>query len=53
MTDYYDVTGAPAANSFGASATIRAEFQAIQDGISSKLPALTGNANKIPINPKS
>ena len=47
MTDYYNVTGAPASNSQGSSATMRAEFQAIQDGISSKLPALTGNGSKI------
>lgn len=47
MSDYYNVTGAPSANSQGSSATMRAEFVAIADGISAKLPALTGNALKI------
>lgn len=47
MSNYYDVTGAPAASSFGSSAIIRAEFQAIEDGISDKLPPLTGNGDEI------
>lgn len=47
MTDYYDPTGAPATNSLADSATMRAEFTAIQSGISNKLPALTGNGGEI------
>lgn len=47
MTDYYDPTGSPASNSAGDSATIRAEFAAIQSGISDKLPPLTGNAGEV------
>ncbi len=46
MTDYYDPTGAPATSSFGDSATIRAEFAAIQSGISNRLPPLSGNGGE-------
>jgi hypothetical protein len=41
--DFYNVTGAPSQGSFGASATLRAEFAAIAAGMD-KLPALSGNA---------
>lgn len=47
MTDYYDPSGSPAANTFGDSATIRSEFSSIQSGISNKLPPLTGNGLEI------
>ena len=47
MSDYYDVTGAPGTGTFGASSTIRAEFQAIEDGLTDKLPTITGNASKL------
>ena len=47
MSDYYNSGSAPSNGSFGSSAVIRAEFDAIETGISDKLPALTGAANKI------
>ena len=47
MTDWYDPTGAPVTASSGSSATMRSEFTAVQSGISNKLPALTGNADKL------
>lgn len=47
MSDYYNSGSAPSNSSFGSSAVIRAEFDAIETNISDKLPALTGAANKI------
>lgn len=45
--DWYEATGVPAARSLLNSADMRAEFAAIDTGISDKLPALTGNGSKI------
>lgn len=47
MTDYYDVGGAPADGSHGDSVVIRNEFKAVQDGISKKLPVISGNPSKV------
>jgi hypothetical protein len=47
MSDYYDVGGVPSFGAPGDSSPIRNEFKAVQDGISNKLPALSGNALKI------
>jgi len=44
--DFYNATGAPATGSPGSSATVRAEFASVVAGFD-KLPALTGNADKI------
>lgn len=44
--DWYAKTGAPGDNSQGSSATIRAEFSAIQTALD-KLPTLTGNGGKL------
>jgi hypothetical protein len=44
--DYFNTTGAPATGSPGASSVMRSEFAAIVTGFD-KLPALTGNANKL------
>lgn len=44
--DWYQATGTPAANSALSSASMRAEFALIQ-AATDKLPALTGNANKV------
>lgn len=46
IAEYYDHTTVPATSSSLSSATIRAEFQAVQDGISAKLPDLATNGNK-------
>jgi len=43
--EYYDSTNAPAQNSVGSSATMRAEFNAVEAGFG-KLPDIAGNANK-------
>lgn len=43
--DYYDSSGTPASGASGASAPIRAEFDAIEAGFA-KLPTLTGNGGK-------
>ena len=45
MSEYYTVTGNPAANSAGSSSLIRSEFSLIDAGFA-KLPTLSGNANK-------
>lgn len=45
-TDYYDATGFPAQGAALTSAPMRAEFAAIQSGLSAKLPALSSNASK-------
>jgi len=42
--EYYDSTGAPSTGSHGASATMRAEFDAIEAGFI-KMATLAGNAN--------
>lgn len=44
-TEYYTPTGVPATGSDGDSDLVRNEFSAIKDGISEKLPDLTGNNN--------
>lgn len=44
-SDYYNPTGAPDAGSAGSSSVMRAEFTAIGNGISEKLPGLTGNSD--------
>lgn len=46
MPDYYTQSGVPAQRSAGLSASIRSEFALIAAGFA-KLPALSGNANKI------
>jgi hypothetical protein len=47
MSDYYDHGSAPADNSFGDPAVIRAEFDLITQNISGKLPPLGANGDKI------
>ena len=47
MSDYYDVGGVPSFNSPGTSSVLRAEFEAVQNSISNKLPVIAGNASKI------
>ena len=44
--DFYNVSGAPSQGSFGSSATIRAEFAALQAGFD-KLPVLAANNSKL------
>jgi len=44
ISDYYDSTGAPQQGAVGNSATIRAEFDAIESGFA-KLPDLAGNGD--------
>jgi len=44
ISDYYDSTGAPQPGASGSSATIRAEFDAIESGFA-KLPDLSGNGD--------
>ena len=46
MPDYYTQSGVPSQRSAGLSASIRSEFALIAAGFA-KLPALSGNANKI------
>lgn len=46
MSDWYDVSGAPANNAGLTSATIRTEFVAIQTAMA-KLPTLTGNGDEL------
>lgn len=45
-TDWFDPSGVPAQGASLTSAPIRAEFTAIQTGISNKLPALSSNGSK-------
>jgi len=47
MTDYYNHGSVPATNSNGDSSVLRAEFDAIQNGISNKLPPLLSNNDKV------
>jgi hypothetical protein len=47
VSDWYDHTTYPATGAQGSSAAARAEFAAIQNGISAKLPDLAGNGGKI------
>lgn len=47
MSDYYDHGGAPADASYGDSSVIRAELTAVQNGISKKLPPLSGHPNEV------
>lgn len=44
--DFFTASGNPATSSQGSSATMRAEFESIEDGFD-KLPVLSGNGNKI------
>lgn len=44
--DFFTASGNPATGSQGSSATMRAEFESIEDAFD-KLPALTGNGGKI------
>lgn len=46
MSDWYNKTSNPADNSPVASNVVRNEFAAVEQGISAKLPPLTGNAAK-------
>lgn len=46
-SEWYEHGSFPTNRSFGASASMRAELEAIQAGLSDKLPDLSGNANKI------
>lgn len=45
--DWYEATGVPVARSLLNSADLRTEFAAIETDIAAKLPALTGNGNKV------
>lgn len=47
VADYYSHTTFPAAGSFGSSSGLRAELEAIENGLSAKLPDLAGNGGKI------
>lgn len=47
MSDYYNAGSTPGNGSFGSSSAMRAEFQAIESGISDKLPSLAGASNKV------
>lgn len=49
MSDYYNAGSTPGNGSFGSSSAMRAEFQAIESGISDKLPSLAGAASKVVI----
>lgn len=44
--DFFTASGNPATGSQGSSSTMRAEFEAIEDGFD-KLPTLTGNGGKL------
>lgn len=46
-SEWYEHGSFPTNRSFGASASMRAELEAIQAGLSDKLPDLSGNANKL------
>lgn len=46
-SEWYEHGSFPTDRSFGASASMRAELEAIQAGLSDKLPDLSGNANKL------
>lgn len=46
-SEWYEHGSFPTSRSFGASASMRAELEAIQAGLSDKLPDLSGNANKL------
>lgn len=46
MSDYFTATSVPSTGAALTSATIRAEFAAIQTGLSDKIAAYTGNASK-------
>ena len=46
-SEWYEHGSFPTNRSFGASASMRAELEAIQAGLSAKLPDLSGNANKL------
>lgn len=45
--DWYEATGKPVARSLLSSSDLRTEFASIQTDIADKLPALTGNGDKI------
>ncbi|MES3041800.1 MAG: hypothetical protein V4730_11715 [Pseudomonadota bacterium] len=47
ISDWYDHTTYPATSSTLSSSAARSEFDAIQDGISAKLPDLAGNGGEI------
>ncbi len=46
-SEWYEHGSFPPNRSFGSSASMRAELQAIQAGLSDKLPDLSGNGNKL------
>ena len=46
VNEYYDSSGAPAAGSFGSSATLRGELNLVEDGFN-KLPALNTHGDKL------
>ncbi len=47
ISEWYDHTTYPSQGAAGSSAAARAEFAAIQDGLSAKLPDVTGNGLEI------
>lgn len=47
IAEWYDHTSYPSQGASGSSSAARAEFEAIQNGISAKLPDLTGNELEI------
>jgi hypothetical protein len=47
VSDYYSHTSYPTTGAQGSSAAARAEFEAIENGISAKLPDLTGNGGEL------
>lgn len=47
VSDWYSHTTYPATGAAGSSASLRAELEAIETGLSAKLPDLAGNDNKI------
>mgnify|MGYP000187388145 FL=1 len=46
-SEWYEHGSFPTNRSFGSSSSMRAELEAIQAGLSAKLPDLSGNANKL------
>lgn len=46
-TDYYEHTTFPATGAAGSSSAMRSELEAIEQGISAKLPDLAGNGGKL------
>lgn len=47
VSDYYSHTTYPATGAFGSSSGMRAELEAIENGLSAKLPDLAGNGGEI------